>query len=401
MCRFKYINQCNAFISLYCGYLLLKSFETSSATGLLLLAITIISFAYFIFVIIKIKQPHLLRWITVVILMFMIYGLLHIVSGETRTNYLGMPIPNSDYLKKIGASMLPIYPFYYFTRKGQLTRTSIRFWLPIFIILAYLNFTQEYNDKLAHAIENGAYKIKEFTNNSGYIFVSLLPLLFIKQRNILIQFVCIGISTVFIVSSVKRGAIITGGLSILYFVYLTISQAKQSIKIKYLFFLIVFAVITGHYVSDFIINSHYFEYRLNNTLSGDSSGRDVLIHNLILGFETSDIPQMIFGHGADSTMLFTGGFLAHNDWLELLLNQGLLGIFIYTGFFIVFFTTWRQHSNNQDIAGALGSLFIILFLKTFFSMSYTEYTLYTCIAFGYCLGFIQNMKKQREFGIRP
>lgn len=239
---------------------------------------------------------------------------------------------------------------------------------------------------LANAMVKGS-SADEFTNNTGYIFVSILPLLFLKQKNTILQYVFIGICAIFIVAAVKRGAILIGGISILYFVISSIKQSNRKKRSKIIAFLIIAILISGYYITDYISNSDYFSYRLNNTLEGNMSGRDEIYGGIWDAYFSSGFFHMLMGSGADSSIYYTG-LLAHNDWLEILINQGLFGIVIFLCYNISLFKTWRKYSKNTDIGLCFSALFFILFLKTFFSMSYTEYSLYICMAFGYCASYI-------------
>lgn len=393
MAVFKHINSCNLFIALYSVYLFLKAGNPNSFTGYLLLMITVISFGYFVFVQIKMQQPRMLKWLSILFYMFTIYGLFYIFFGETIYDYDG-PIRQTDYLKKIAASLLPVYPFYYFASKGQFSIKYLNFWIPIFILLSIYCFTSYYNVLLTTAQQHGSYAT-EFTNNTGYLFVSLLPLIFLKKGNGIVNYIYIGICALFIVIGVKRGAIIIGGLCIVYYMFNILIDSKGYKKIGFIFLSIIAIGIAGYYISDFIENSSYFSYRLNNTLEGNMSGRDSIYDKMLDIFVNSNILHMLIGHGADSTIYFTT-MLAHNDWLEILVNQGIIGIVIYFCYFIVVYRTWRKYSKYSSIAYGLGGIFIVLFLKTLFSMGYTEYTLYMSMAYGYCMAYINNIETNRN-----
>lgn len=393
MSLFKHINCFNLFIGLYSSYIFLKAKNPNSLTGYLLLVITVISFGYFVYVQIKMRQPRMLKWLSILFYMFAIYGLIYIFLGETIYDYAG-PIRQIDYLKKIAASLLPVYPFYYFASKGQFSIKCLNFWIPIFILLSIYSFTNYYNVLLTAAQEHGS-SATEFTNNTGYLFVSLLPLIFLRKGNIILNYVYIGVCALFIVMGVKRGAIITGGLCIVYYIFNILRESKGYKKIVFIFLSIIAIGIAGYYISMFIENSSYFAYRLDNTLEGNMNGRDSIYDKMLDIFVNSNILHMLVGHGADSTIYFTT-MLAHNDWLELLVNQGILGVTVYFCYFIVVYRTWRKYSKYPAIGLSLGGIFIVLFLKTLFSMSYTEYTLFLCMAYGYCMAYINNIETSRN-----
>jgi len=335
----------------------------------------------------------------VLIAVFFIYGTLYLINGEiVYDRLLGAPVRKLDYLKKVAASLLPVYPFYVFSKKGQLTTKTISYWLPVIIVLAVFEFFQYYNMKLAMAEHLGSGQT-EFTNNTGYVFVTILPLVFIKQRKLLMQYVMLAVIVIFAVMSVKRGAILITGLSICFYLYTTLSQAKTSQKLKYVLLTFIGIIIAGYYISDYISQSIYFSERLQATIEGDSNGRDGIFTSLWQVFVDSNVFNQLFGHGPDSTIIYSGS-LAHNDWLEILINQGLFGAIIYLIFFQKVYRTWRKYRQDPIVGVCLGGLFIVLFIRTLFSMSYTEYTLAICMAFGFCMAKVNQLELASKNGKR-
>ena len=76
---------------------------------------------------------------------------------------------------------------------------------------------------------------------------------------------------------------------------------------------------------------------------------------------------------------------AHNDWLEIAVNQGVLGIMIYILYWILFAKESLSKCYDPQIKMALQLLFIIYFMKTIISMSYYDMTIPATFALGYYL----------------
>lgn len=395
----KQLNACNLFIGLYCTYMALSATNSSSITGLMLLLITFISLGYFIYVIITMKQPKMLLGLSVVFVMLAFYGLLYLLDFEIIHDLGGGEVRKVNYLKKIAASLLPVFPFYVFAKKGQLTKKTIMFWLVVIAALSVYSFWKFYDLRLMWARNSGSSQM-EFTNNTGYLFVSMLPLVFIKQKRELWQYAIMGLIAVFAVMSAKRGAILITGLSICYYMYSTISAARPSGKSKYILLSVVAVLVAGYYINDYITHSEYFAHRVAYTMKGGTSHRDSIYSDLWNNFLDSGFFYQLFGHGADRTIVYSRGFLAHNDWLEILTNQGLVGCVVYIIFFIILYRTWRKYKDDKNIGMSLGGLFIVLFFRTFFSMSYTEYTLAMAMAFGYCAAAVSEIERARRCGKR-
>ena len=79
----------------------------------------------------------------------------------------------------------------------------------------------------------------------------------------------------------------------------------------------------------------YLNYISNTNLQerfstiSEGSGRDWIYENLFsIWLFRSEILDYLFGYGINATVRFVG-FFAHNDWLELLMSLGILGIISY------------------------------------------------------------------------
>ena len=128
----------------------------------------------------------------------------------------------------------------------------------------------------------------------------------------------------------------------------------------------------------------YFGYRIEQTLEGSSSGRDELVDRLLVIYtDNFDFSQQLFGAGANATVKYISKY-AHNDWVEILINQGLLGILIYIIYWVSLIKSWRKLRFPRLLHDAFGILILILLLKTLFSMSYSDVGLYGSLLMGYC-----------------
>ena len=87
-------------------------------------------------------------------------------------------------------------------------------------------------------------------------------------------------------------------------------------------------------ISDIMMQNDYFQTRLTSTLEGNSSGRDEIYSHIWNVFNNSNMFHYLFGYGAQGSFIMTAKF-AHSDWLELLINQGLLGFIIYINYIII------------------------------------------------------------------
>ena len=122
--------------------------------------------------------------------------------------------------------------------------------------------------------------------------------------------------------------------------------------------------------------------RLTATLQGDDSGRGEIYNGIWHSFHNdSNFVEVLFGQGADATIkLFS--IHAHNDWLEILINQGVLGVLIYFIYYLSFFTQFKTAKSDFGKTLLL-NVTIIIALTSLFSMSYMAYDCSIHILLGY------------------
>lgn len=330
-----------------------------------------------------------MKGLTVLVIMFTIYGLVLMLSGKTiRFMRSGAVVKKFNYLKLILISLLPVFSFYVFTRKGLLTKELLLKWTPIFFIVAGMRYFQYQRESLLSS------DIEEITNNMGYVFLSLIPLLAFWSHKRFVQFFGLALSMLFIILGMKRGAIIIGAVSFVLFLHQSLKSASRKQKIWTFFLGFVLIIGAIFMVSYMLQNSAYFNERLEYTLEGNSSGRDRLYSVFWRHFINESNPFLfLFGNGALATLTISFN-AAHNDWLEIAINQGLLGILVYVYYWMMFYKTWKKSAFDSEIYLATGLVLLIFFMKTLFSMSYNDMTVYDTLCLGYCMGMISEHDRQ-------
>ena len=386
------LNRCDWFIIVWVLYYLqgvLYSSGGAISTGLLGINL-LVSF----YCAIKIWQmpnhPPYIKGLNLLVLMFSIYGFALILMNPSTVYYRmsGLSMASYNYIKSIYLSILPIYAFYYFSLKGYLTAERLRRWAVVFCIscvVSYYIYMQQAMEKL---LERGS-SAEEITNNAGYLFLSLIPIWVVYRRKPLLQYAGLAFCMAFILMGMKRGAIAIGGVVVLYLIWQIIKNARGKQRVIVIILTAVLAVVGVYFVIDMMTSSDYFLQRLEATKEGDSSGRDILYSFFWTYFtEKADAIQFLFGRGANGTLEIYYNY-AHNDWLEIAVNQGLLGIVVYAFYWKQFYSTWRQ-STNIEAKTILALVGIIYFAKTLFSMSYGDMTYVCTSVLGYALATYKN-----------
>lgn len=320
--------------------------------------------------------------------MLTIYGFLLIISGEKlmiKASY--HEVSNNSYLLNIYRSLLPIYAFYVFARKGLLTEQNMKFWFFVFLILTIRSFyyTQAYLLRKAYENDSSA---EEFTNNVGYSFVALLPALVLFHKKPVVQYILLAVCGYFIILAMKRGAILSGAVCVAWFLNVNYKKTRKNRRWIIIVVSLIVLLAGGYFIQYMMHTSVYFLSRIAETKAGDSSQRDVLYLTFFNHFIHEDNPlRFLFGNGANATLKI-GDNYAHNDWLAIAIDQGLLGLIVYTGYWICFYNSWRKTERQPQAFMAIGMLMIIYFLTTLFSMSFTSVTRCAAMMLGYYMATI-------------
>lgn len=348
-------------------------------------ALILMSLYYALYANLKYKLPVYFKALNVLLVMFIVYGVLLVLSGEKLMIQKTLAeTTNTTYLKSILLSLSPIYAFYVFGRRGLLKDNTIKFWFFVFLALAIRSFFLSQERSLQRAIEQGS-TADEFTSNTGYTFVALLPALVVFYKKPIIQYLGLMICTYFVVIAMKRGAILSGMVCAAWFLITNLKKTRG--KRKWIVVLVsIGAIAAVVFIAQYMMEtSDYFRYRIMQTELGDSSGRDELYETFYDHFiHENNAFRFMFGYGANGTLKI-GDNYAHNDWLEIAINQGILGLVVYLAYWICFYVTWRKTRQHPQAFMAIGMIFIIYFLCTLFSMSYNSVSRCAAMVLGYYL----------------
>ena len=381
----EWLNKANVYILAWCiystqGILFPKG---TLFTQLLLVILLVVSLYYLWIANTRYKLPLYFYGLNTLLGMFFVYGIYLILGGYNSGDY-AIPVQSFNYLQRILISLVPIYPLYVFSKEGLINEKNIRIWFFVLFVMAVGNYYKHQKELLYMALLRGS-DAEEFTNNMGYEFVKLIPFCVFLYKRPILQYVALGACMVFLFMAMKRGAIIIGVLSILWFVGINLKNVSFKKKIVFLVLSVVLCFVGYRYVDMQMRESFYFQKRVENTLEGNSSGRDKLYSRFVDYFVQETTPlQFAFGSGANATLKVSFNY-AHNDWLEIAVNQGVLGIVVYIFYWIMFLKTILSKLFSSRERLVLQLVLLAAFMETLFSMSYTSMGYVTMLIMGYCL----------------
>lgn len=392
-------NPCNIYISLLAFYSMQGTIIPTGGSALsqMIALITMLMGLYYTVKTMQMKgKPLYFKGLNLLFLTLVVYGVILLFSDHqfiVKARLFDNEVGKSSYLKSLFLSFPNIYTFYYFSKKNLLTESSLRKWVIAFIGIAIFRFFDYQITTLQTMLLNGS-NAEEVTNNMGYLFVALIPGVVLFKDNVKLQYCLLIICMTFVMMGMKRGSIIVGVFSLIYYLYFNFKYNNRVSKGKVVFFSILL-IVAAYFITEHMMeSSDYFMNRIAQTKEGNSSGRNEIYEHFWNHFKNEmNTFKFLFGNGANAT-LDIGENYAHNDWLEIAINQGVLGLVVYAIYWLCFLRTIKSIRYNKTAKLVLSLTFISFFIMTLFSMSYTEYSIFSCTVFGYYLAHCYDVENQ-------
>ena len=162
--------------------------------------------------------------------------------------------------------------------------------------------------------------------------------------------------------------------------------------------------VVGYNAHQIFEKNDYVAQRFEQLQEGNSSGRDVIYaESWQLWSQSGNLQNFVFGYGTDGTVHnLSMHKRAHNDWLEILVDYGLIGAISYMIIFIVLATYIWQNRKNKDYLPLLISIAIIWITKSMYSMGFQEeWFAFLLMPLGIAIGNIEKEKKVQHEQTSP
>lgn len=387
-----WLNKATVYIIAWCIYMTQGVFLPTGGliTQLLVIGLLLVSLYYTFVVNARYDLPIYFKGLNAILAMFSIYGVYLMLGGYDAREYT-INVPSFNYLKNIYLSLLPIYSFYFFTREKLINEKMVLKIILFFVVVVTIQYFHNQNQMLIAAMLKRS-SAEEFTNNIGYSFLTLIPACVFFYKRPIIQYVFLGYCVLFVIMGMKRGAVLIGAICLMYFLWENLKTSHIKKKIGIVFLSSIICLLGSMYIQKKMEESIFFQKRIEDTLEGESSHRDDLYITFLDYFWNGTSPlQFVLGSGANATLKVSYNY-AHNDWLEIAVNQGVIGLIVYLLYWLTFAKTMLSNDYSSKMRLVLQLLFIIYFMKTIFSMSYNAMP----IPASFILGFTLAQKKQYE-----
>lgn len=280
-------------------------------------------------------------------------------------SYLWLDAPSTSFIGNVLFAMLALLLYSFLGAEKVLTD---KFMMIISVIITIAGIFYFYHVKELVLARYLMSDDKSVTNNGSVVFLMVLPLLFlVKNRMISIVLFCVCLF--FLIYGAKRGSILAAVIPVVLYIYVFFKDDKKSI-FKILISMAVFTAITM-WAIDLFFENEYLLRRMVSIKEGDSSGRDVIYANAWnLWYNSDNMINLLFGYGFQGMFHHTTR-MAHNDWLEILVDYGLIGCLLYLSIFI-YFAKYILSLNSFKAKVILISVISIWGMKTTYSMGFVE-----------------------------
>lgn len=376
----KKLSQGNIILILFLVYNLQGVFYESGGIISQSLILLVILIAFISFIKVILSHPN-----DKVVTIWMIFILLNIFY------YLGSLNWNRsldvNHLKGILSGMLPFFVFYESGKKGKDLITSFKLFFIVALIVTIVTY---FRNKTQFMIE---YQTDNVVNNMAYSFIPLVPFVFLFKGKVILQYSFVLLIATFVILGSKRGAIVSCIFSMICFMYYTYKDLSgKSIYNKIILILLSFSAIYIVY-SVFLGNSFILQ-RFERVAEGQISHRDV-IYRTIWNYwlNASSVFNLLFGFGFVASVEITGKYLAHNDWLEVFSNMGLMGVIIYASLIYQSYKLKNNFYASSIWHQMLVTIMLTWIIMTIFTTRYNGLvSIYSNVLIGYITGLSHRNK---------
>lgn len=234
----------------------------------------------------------------------------------------------------------------------------------------------------------------ESSSNIVFCVLTVFPWILLQKNKKFTLVICM-VTMVAILFSNKRSAMIMLALCVIPVIkYFFQSGIKTKHYITIFFMVLLFGIVFNY------INSNYLNNRIGTRFSEMSedggSHRDRIWLYTLAGYQNSPTINKIIGNGHYKVSSLGQSTAAHNDFLEVLYDYGVIGIIIYLIIHIMVIKRLRYlRKNKSPFANSYMVMWIIFFVMSLVSILIVQqrYLIYMAVFWGAIDGYIISNSK--------
>jgi hypothetical protein len=261
--------------------------------------------------------------------------------------------------------LIPVPIFYYFYLVFN-KENILHFFLKIAALFTMALTVFYYKE---NSIMNLIVKEEYASLNIAYYPLLMLPFVLL-MNNKYIRLILIILIAVVVFSSMKRGGLLAFFLSIIIYYFVEFIFIKESrFRIMRLIYIALVLIVLSY--AFFYFDKHYNGYFLERVKMinyDEGSGRLPLYREVFSLIENSSFNKILFGHGENAVLRFTNEFSAHNDFLEVFFDYGII---VFIGYVFLHFhlikNTIRLIKQKSHFAAPFSSSYILFIVLSMIS----------------------------------
>lgn len=222
----------------------------------------------------------------------------------------------------------------------------------------------------------------------SYYMITMLPFIVLLPRKprLLLMLFIFGM----LILAGKRAGLVAYSSAIL--VYILMEGTGLTGKVNTIVFSIIvifFSLIIANFI--FPDKITFLIDRFSSIESDGGSGRDVAYEKIFIALTRLDFKDLLIGHGHDAVVSsnINGGFSAHNEFLEMGWDYGLIGLGLYIAILICIISYARNKSFPKQMRVGLALSATIMFVLSMTShlVLYTTYVMNLAAFWGYIIAY--------------
>lgn len=251
---------------------------------------------------------------------------------------------------------IAIFFITYYSSKHRIRSNYIPYFILIALVYIYILFL---------SFQLGDNINTPLSMNSVYYILLALPLILMIKNN-LIKILSILIIFSATIISLKRTALIALVVSLLFYYIINLYTTGTTMKKRlYTVLILLISLISLLYSYSYIIEYFNLDWsaRLNSLANDGGSGRENIYRNVIDAQLNSNFFEWLMGHGYNAVYVdLKMGLTAHNDFLEIMYNYGILTFISYISLILYLIIYNIKMIKVKSSVAAPFSVSLILFL---------------------------------------